>query len=255
MRRTAAATGAALLAGALALTACSSGDDAESTETVTETATTSPSESPTATPTSEPAEPSEPAGPTESDTSAPPAPAPPTTVTADTLLPPDVLGTADQPREETAGVTAWRLSEACDQVTPEAADMVTVSQGSGEFEEPVGLQQVAVFADSDAAATAADALAAAFGSCTAQEATAYVVEPLEVGAQGTGLATDYYGASTAGPLDEALGSYVALTRRGNAVVLTGYEGGEAQVGTARENTTALLDDAWQRLCGYDSAGC
>lgn len=255
MRRTAPTFAAALLITALA--ACSPSGDTETP--------TSPAPAPEPADTSESAEPSSGSdgtetqgsgdgGATESD---PPAPTIPTQALPETLLPADVLGTADQPREEAQGVTAWLLPETCEQVTPDAVDMWTVTQGSGEFEEPVGVHQVAVFLDADAAVAGADALAAAFASCAPSEGspTIFAVEPLDIGAQGTGLATDYNGVSAGGDLDTALGSYLAETRRGTAVTLTGFSGGEAQVGTSRADTTGLLAGAWERLCAYDSEGC
>ena len=208
------------------------------TETVTETATETSTE-------------------TATETATDPADDNPTEVLPEALLAADVLGTADQPREEAAGLTAWLLPERCEQVTPEALDMWTVTQGTGEFEEPVGVHQVAVFADADAATAGAEALVAAMESCAPAEGneTRYVVEPLDVGAQGHGLAIDYYGASDGGDLETALGSYTAATRRGSAVTLTGYSGGENQVAVAREDAAGLLGNAWEQLCSYDSAGC
>lgn len=246
MRRTGSALAAALLVTALA--ACSPGGE------------TDPPASPEPAP--EPANTSEPATqPTESETEGTDdgeaTATIPTEALPETLLPADLLGTPDQPREEAQGVAPWLLPETCEQVTPDAVDMWTVTQGSGEAEEPVGVHQVAVFLDADAAVAGADALIAAFASCATSEGapTIYAVEPLDIGAQGTGLATDYNGVSAGGDLDTALGSYLAETRRGTAVTLTGFQGGEAQVGTSRADTTALLAGAWERLCAYDSEGC
>jgi len=257
MRRSALTLSAVLLAGSLvACTPSSDGDDAapdgsaapstSETESPTEEET---SASPTAT------------SPTETEPPPPPPSEPavevPVQVLPEATLGAELLGTADQPREETAGITAWRLPEDCRPPTPDAVDMWTVTQGSGEFEEPVGVQQVAVFADADAATAAADALLASMESCSAAEgaATRYVVEGLDIGAQGNGLVTDYYGASATGDLAIAIGDYVAQTRRGTAVTLVGYQGGESQVQTASQRTRTLLATAWERLCVYDSAGC
>ena len=52
-----------------------------------------------------------------------------------------------------SGVTKL-LPEACEQATPDAVDMGTVAQGSGELEEPVGAHQVAVLLDTDTDADA-----------------------------------------------------------------------------------------------------
>ncbi|TGO05383.1 hypothetical protein [Serinibacter arcticus] len=245
MRRTGAALAAALLVTALA--ACSPGGETAppaSSEPAPETSTSSE-------PATQPTE-SETEGTDDGEVTAIPTEALP-----ETLLPADLLGTPDQPREEAQGVAPWLLPETCEQVTPDAVDMWTVTQGSGEAEEPVGVHQVAVFLDADAAVAGADALVAAFASCAPSEGapTIYAVEPLDIGAQGTGLATDYNGVSAGGDLDTALGSYLAETRRGTAVTLTGFQGGEAQVGTSRADTTALLAGAWERLCAYDSEGC
>lgn len=206
-------------------------------------------ESPTAAPTQEPTVP---------PTSASPTPEVPDEVPEDVVLGPETLGTADQPREQDTDLRAWVLPEACDVVVPDASAMLTVTQGSGEFEEAVALHQIAVFDDADAAVSAADALAVALTACTldaSDTSTTYVLEDVAVGAQGHGLATDYYGASANGPLDEALGSYLATTRRGSAVTLVGTLGGESTVGFAREHAVGLAQSAWELLCGYDSSGC
>jgi hypothetical protein len=195
-----------------------------------------------------------------------PTPAPTTTGTpAVADLPPEVLlpdsaWDADPgQRQESAGVVDWRFPPSCDTGAPDTATaMRTVSQGDGEAEAVIGVQQVAVFADADAAVAEADRLVAALTACTtyaSDTSTTYVVEPLDVGAQGTGLATDYYGSSASAPLDEAIGSYLALTRRGTAVTLVGFEGGESLVGTARTDATTQAQTAWELLCRYDEAGC
>ncbi|PWD51498.1 hypothetical protein C8046_13365 [Serinibacter arcticus] len=243
-----------LLAGSLvACSPSSDGDDAAPDESAT------PSTSESASPTEEETSPSPTAtSPTETE---PPPSEPavevPVQVVPEATLDAETLGTVDQPREEAVGLTAWRLPEDCQPTTPDALDMWTVTQGSGEFEEAVGVQQVAVFADSDAAAAAADELIAAMQSCTAAEgaATRYVVEGVDIGAQGNGLATDYYGASATGDLATAIGDYVAETRRGTAVTLVGYQGGESQIQSAGQSTRLLLATAWERLCVYDSEGC
>ncbi|WP_217614774.1 hypothetical protein [Cellulomonas sp. GbtcB1] len=211
-----------------------------------------------------------------STTAAEPAPTPsgsaPTgdpTATAPvaTDVPPEVMlpetswqGTGPEgPREESAGVVDWRLPESCDAGTPtEAIAMRTVAQGSGEAESPVGVHQVVLLPDADAAVAEADRLTAALAACTryaSDSATTYVVEQVEVGAQGLGLATDYYGASAEGSIDDAVGSYLALTRRGPAITLVGFEGGEGTIATERATATGLAQEAWGLLCAYDEAGC
>lgn len=218
------------------------------------------SDLPSAPPTSSEA-PDDPENPDVSETGAPSDDVP-------TDLPPEALlqGSAWEaltgPREESDGVVAWRLPEACTAGEPTtAATMRTVTQGDSAEEAPVGVQQVALFADADAAAAEADRLAAAVAACAEQVpddasgGTTYVAEPVEVGAQGTGLATDYYGAAEGGGLDDALGTYLATTRRGTAVTLVALDGGESTVGVARETVTGNAQAAWELLCAYDSAGC
>jgi len=231
----------ALVASALVLAACAaSPDDA--------------TEPPAGTPSSAPS-----AGSTE--TSAPPDPGGtvPTGAPADVLLPAEAWAPVTGPREESEGTTAWHLPEACAGSGPEdAVAMRTATQGDGADEAQVGVQQVAVFADADLAAAEAARLADAVEVCAAQggaEGTVYVVEPLDVGAQGTGLATDHYGAGEGGDLDGALGTYLATTRRGTAVTLVALDGGESTVGAAREVVSGTARAAWDLLCRYDEAGC
>jgi hypothetical protein len=194
-------------------------------------------------------------------------PAPTGTAPVATDVPPEVMlpetswqGTGPEgPREESAGVVAWRLPESCNAGTPtEAVAMRTVAQGSGEAESPVGVHQVVLLPDADAAVAEADRLTAALAACTryaSDSATTYAVEQLDVGAQGVGLATDDYGASADGSIDDAIGSYLGLTRRGPAITLVGFESGEGSVGTERATVTGLAQEAWGLLCAYDEAGC
>ncbi|MFC8921034.1 hypothetical protein [Cellulosimicrobium sp. NPDC057127] len=236
-----------LAASALLLAACSSSPDpAAPSPTIPSSSAPSPTGS--SAPTTEAPDPS--------------APAVPTDLPADVMLPGSVWEAAGDPREESEGATAWRLPDACSSEPPaDAAAMRTVLQGDGAAESPIGVQQVAVFADADAAVAAADGLDAAIAACGATApdetsgGTTFVAEPLDVGAQGAGLATDHYGASQSGELDDALGTYLAATRRGTAVTLVALDGGESTVGTARETVVANTQAAWDLLCRYDSAGC
>ena len=159
----------------------------------------------------------------------------------------------------TEPVDAWALPESCAAGGPSTAVASRgVAYGDGAFETTVGTQQVAVFADADAATTEAQRLADALTACagTAPDGqTVLAVEDVAVGAQGTGLVVDYYGASATGGDDDALGYYVVTTRRGNAVTLVGHLGGEASIGTSRANAVASSQAAWELLCVYDSAGC
>ena len=198
-------------------------------------------------------------------TDAAPTPTPTPTWTAPTDLPAEVMLPQnawdaigpDGSLEESEGVVAWIVEETCAAGSPAGGvAMRTVRQGSGEFETRFGVHQVVVLADADAAVAEADRLAAALTACPPSVgggSTTYVVEPLAVGAQGIGVATRYYGGE--GPVDDAMGTYLAVTRRGNAVTLVAVHGGEGTVGTAREAVTANAQAAWELLCRYDSAGC
>lgn len=187
------------------------------------------------------------------------APSAPSTVPAEVLLADAAWSPITGTRQESEGITDWLLPESCAAgIASTAAAMRTVTIGDGQEEAQVGVQQVALFTDADAAVAEADRVAAVLAQCTAAPGTetTYVVEPLAVGAQGLGLATDYYGSSAEGTVDDgALGSYLALTRRGTALTLVGLQGGESTIGVARESVTAHTQAAWDLLCGYDSAGC
>ncbi len=182
----------ALTAVALALAGCSTADPGADP--------TTPPPSTTASPAATPSDPTT------------PSVAPSTPVASD--VPPEASWTGTQgDRQDSAGVVGWRVPEACAAGVPEGAvAMRTVQQGDGETESQVGVQQVAVFADADAAVAEADRLAAALTACPGHASdteTTDVAEPLDVGAQGTGLATDDDGASADGDLDTAMGSYLA----------------------------------------------
>lgn len=205
-------------------------------------------------------EPSAPEPSTSASTPAPgdPAPALPTDAPADVLLPAGAWG-AEGGRAEAEGVADWHLPEACADGGPaDATAMRTATEGDGAAEGVVGVHQVAVFADADAATAEAARLADLLAACAAQdgaEGTTYAVEPVDVGAQGTGLATDYYGSGESGDLDTALGTYLTTTRRGAAVALVALDGGESTVGAARETVSEQARAAWELLCRYEQAGC
>ncbi len=233
----------ALVASALVLAACTTNPDDAPPPSAPTTGT--PSQTATGTPTS--------------PTASGPRATVPTDAPADVLLPAEAWAPVTGPREESEGTTAWHLPEACGGAEPEdAVAMRTAAQGDGADEAQVGVQQVAVFDDADLAAAAATRLADALAACAEQggaEGAAYAVEPLDVGAQGTGFATDYYGAGEVGDPDAALGTYLATTRRGTAVTLVALDGGESTVGAARETVTGTARAAWDLLCRYDEAGC
>lgn len=183
----------------------------------------------------------------------------PTQIPEEALLPESAWENVGGPRLVSPRVVDWRLPQSCAAGAPSGATaMRTVTQGDGDYEAAVGVQQVAVFADADAAVAEAGRIGAALTACadaTTAEPTTYVLEPLAVGAQGVGFATDYYGISASGDLDEALGTYLATIRRGNAVTVVALEGGESTIGVARETVTSRAQAAWELLCRYDSAGC
>jgi glucose/arabinose dehydrogenase len=220
----------------LALTGCAAGGSED-----TATTTAPPAATPTAAPTT------------------PEATAPtPTGVPAEALLPDAAWAPVTGPREESEGITDWRLPASCAVGSASTAvAMRTVTVGDGAEEAQVGAQQVVVFPDADAAVAEADRLTAVLAGCTSPDGTTtYVTEPLAVGAQGVGLATDYYGTSAEGAVDDgAMGSYLALTRRGAALTLVALEGGESTVGASRETVTAHAQAAWELLCPYDADGC
>ncbi|WP_258724973.1 hypothetical protein [Cellulomonas sp. NS3] len=190
-----------------------------------------------------------------SPTSTTAAPATPTDVPADVLLPAEVFEASTDAFTETTAVEPWRIPDSCGDVgAPAAATaMRTHAHGDGMEETVVGVQQVAAFATADEAVAAATALVEALGACIDESGSGggFAVEPVAVGAQGHGLATWYYEPGD----DAGLGTYLAVTRRGSAVTLVSGEGGERTVGNARTATVAQTQRAWERLCGYEVAGC
>lgn len=243
--RAAAVTSALVLA--ITLGGCS-GDVVPSQE-----ATPSPSEEPA--PSDEPTPSVEPSAAPVAPVAAPIV----TTIAPEVMLPGEAFGAAAaDPVEITEGVEMWMLPEGCPAGAPTAAvSSRMVSVGDGMYEARVGVQQLAVFADAEAATVEAQRLHDAAAACagTAGQSQVYVVEDVAVGAQGTGVAYDYYGTSATGTLDEAQGYYVVATRRANAVTIVGYYGGEDTIGSSRENAVATSQAAWELLCSYDSAGC
>jgi hypothetical protein len=233
----------ALLAVALAgtLTACTADDGAPS-------AGASPSASPP------PSTATTPSAPASDDPAA--GPATPTDVPADVMLPAAVFDASTEAFSEATDIEPWRLPGSCgDAPAPAGASGMRLhAHGDGEAETVVGIHQVAAFGTVDDAVAAATALVEALGGCTdtTGSGTTYGVEPVAVGAQGHGLATWYYGAQGGG---DGMGTYLVVTRRGNAVTLVSGEGGERTVGGARTQTVAQAQQAWERLCGFEVAGC
>ncbi|MEP7762485.1 hypothetical protein [Sanguibacter sp. 25GB23B1] len=204
-------------------------------------------------------------GPTEQTQEPAPTAEPTTEAPVGTTLPPEVMLTgADfgMDREDavvTEPIGTWALPDACTGGVPStAAASRGVAYGNGELESTVGTHQVAVFADVAEATAEAQRLGDVMTACAAapaQDGGALFVEDVPVGAQGKGLAVDYYGTSAGTDGQESLGYFVAITRRGNAVTLSGHLGGESSVGESRTNALSTSQAAWELLCIYDSAGC
>ena len=254
MSRTTARGTALVVAAVLAvgLTGCAGGSPSDdATTSAPPLSTARPSEAPTS------------ASPSKA-TSTAPSPVP-TDIEGDVLLPEEAFAPRDGDRSTTEGVEPWVLSTSCDLGSPSgAASMTSIRQGDGQFEVPVGLQQVAVYTDAAAAQAEAARVGAAAQACADAAAagpsedggnTRYLVEQVPVGADGTGIATDYYGATAGDPDAVVIGDYVVLTRRGTALTLVGESGGEDDTDSARSTVVALAQQAWERLCAYEQAGC
>ena len=239
---------AVVVVSALLLTGCGGGDQAEPETSSGSAAASEPAES---------AEPSESSEPTETPApSESPSPAEDDLLLElpdEAMLAPDALEPVGADRGSVDGPTDWVLGSACLVPQPSAVAMRTVTQGLYESTDPVGIQQVAVFATVDGAVDEAATIAAAMEACATNppaESGSYRVEDVTVGTQGRGLANSY-----AEPGDDAPGTYTAVTRRGNAVTVVSLMSGEESVGTAREMVSGGLERAFDALCLYDSAGC
>ncbi|WNB85556.1 hypothetical protein [Cellulomonas sp. ATA003] len=199
---------------------------------------------------------------------APPAPAP-TTPTPEPSTTPDPTKTPSsavtipvptevlapallEPRTTTDGTVAWALPEECAAGSPSTATaMLTARDGTGEFEARIDVQQVALFADAATAVAEADRVRAALAACDASSEL-ISTETVEVGAQGTGVAR-VYGDGEGAPTP--FGTYAVLTRRGSALALATVDGGDGSTESSREPVTQRARQLWERLCGYESAGC
>lgn len=236
---------------ALVLAGCAGSSAPESDPTSQAPTSSSPADTP------EPTEaPSASAEPTEEPTTE--APAPTTDLPSSVLLSQEAFYPEDGARTEREGVETWLVPNGCEPVTPDAAvAMRTLTQGDGAFEDAVGQQQVAVFADVDAAVAEADRLGAVLAACAGTEdlTTGFTTEPVEVGAQGVGLVVSYYGDYVPGQDEMSLGYFLSVTRRGNAVTLVTNAGGEYSIKASRDRVVPELQAAWELLCAYDSTGC
>jgi len=236
---------AVVVVSALLLTGCGGGEPAEDDG--------SPSSAAATDQTTEPAESSDPAETTEPSESSSPSEDLLLELPDEAMLAADALEPVGADRGSVDGPTDWVLSSACLVPQPSAVAMRTVTQGLYESTDPVGIQQVAVFATVDEAVDEAATIAAAMEACATNppaESGSYRVEDVTVGTQGRGLANSY-----AEPGDDAPGTYTAVTRRGNAVTVVSLMSGEESVGTAREMVSGGLERAFDALCLYDSAGC
>ena len=252
-------TAVLFVAAALVLAGCSddASPDADPTSQSAEP-TATPSATETAEPTDAPTEePTATEEPTEEPTQEPAAPV--TELPAAVMLPPESLYPQDGERTERDEVEDWLLPDACSVTAPTTAvDMRTVLQGDGQFEDAVGQQQVAVFPDVETAVAEADRIGQTLTGCTGaapDDGTRTVAETVEVGTQGRGLVVDYHGTFASVGDEDALGYYVAVTRRANAITLVAAAGGEFTVSVSRERVVGELGAAWDLLCTYDSSGC
>lgn len=230
---------------ALLLAGCGSGDPAEPATSSGSAAATDQ--------TSDPAEPSEPAETPEPPESSSPAEDLLLALPDEAMLAPDALEPVGADRGSVDGPTDWVLGSACLVPQPSPVAMRTVSQGLYESADPVGIQQVAVFATVDEAVDEAARIGAAMEKCTTDppaESGSYRVEDVAAGVQGRGLANNYAELG-----DDAPGTYSAVARRGNAVTVVALMSGEESVGTAREMVGAGVERAFDALCLYDSSGC
>jgi len=128
--------------------------------------------------------------------------------------------------------------------------MRTARDGTGEQERPVDVEQVALFPDAAAATRESSRLAEALGDCDVRS-DPLAVQPVDVGAQGTGVA--HTCASDGGP--SPFGTYAVVTRRGNALALVTRDGGESTHKGAKRPAVVRTQRAWALLNRYDSAGC
>ena len=215
------------------------------------TASASPSPPPSALPSS--------AAPTAAapTAAAPTPPAAPPLGPARTDVPDAAVLPAQQPVGDVSGLVAWTVPQGCQGGRPSAAAaMRTVTDGDGQFEAVVRVQQVVAFPDVATAVAEATRLRRAMERCAddgdADPDRLRTVGPVAVGAQGYGLARRYRGAASPLPL----GTYTAITRRGNALTLLAHTGGEISVEGSRRAVVADAQAAWERLCLYDrTAGC
>lgn len=242
----------------LVLAGCASSGPSAGGSTSSPAASSAPAETPTATSTSTGTESTEAASPEPTEPPTTEAPAPTTDLPATVMLPQERLYPEDGARTEREGVETWLLPDGCEQTAPDgAAAMRTVVQGDGAFEDAIGQQQVAVFADVDAAVSEADRLGSVLAACAGSEdvTTGYATEPVEVGAQGTVLIVSYNDDYTPGQDEMSLGYVLSVTRRGNAVTLVANAGGEYSIKASRELVVPELQAAWEQLCAYETDGC
>ena len=140
--------------------------------------------------------------------------------------------------------------------------MRTVTDGDGQTQEVVRVQQVAAFTDVATAVAEAGRLSEVMDRCADDGAgepeRLRASGPVAVGAQGYGLARRYEagGAGGAGGTASPFGTYAAVTRRGTAVTLLAQTAGETSVKGSQRVVVSETQAAWERLCLYDrTAGC
>lgn len=188
---------------------------------------------------------------------APPAPSAPSSPSPSpsesARVPPEVLApVASEPRATTDGTVAWAIFEECAVGTPSTAStMLTARDGTGEFEAPTDVQQVALFPDTASAVAEFDRVRQALDRCDAGS-DLVTTETLDVGDQNVGVAS-VYGDDEGAPTP--FGTYAVLTRRGTAVTLVTVDGGDGSPESSRDMVVERASQAWENLCDFDSAGC
>lgn len=166
-----------------------------------------------------------------------------------TTVPPEALVL---PPASRTGVVEWEsVGLDCRLGRPAGARAMRSDQeGDGAFETSVTVQQVAAFADAAAAQAEANRVSAAMRACA--QNPQLTTKAVPVGAQGVGLAYSYGPTSS----DYPYGSCLVLTRRGNALSMSGSKFGEGSLGSATEAATTLAREGWEALCVFDrTRGC
>lgn len=177
---------------------------------------------------------------------------PPTDIPDEVMLPAAVVasgGSVPEVVEDVTEPTPWPIPEACAAGLPMGpVAQRSVQYGRGEYESLIGIHRVVTFADEAAAAAELDRITQIVNACPDNEYSAFTVESLPFGNDGFGLVVAYAGGLEG---DAALGYYVTIVRRGNAISGVGLVEGESLVGEVRSLTVSIAQTAWDLLCRYD----